>query len=196
MSTMMSHELPYTPFLYSVHQIKSFNNYPTPGHRIQIYILHIQIAPPSSLLRYTSIIIIQPPTKPTPCHLDPFQTIRIPTAPPSATVLSVFIGGVAVVLPPPPASIRIPFVLVAPPPPPPEVVVVLLLAVMRFDVDVAFAGLDTGRAIVVFPITNSPPWCIETGVPEIVTPGPPAVMVVPLIAKAVGFGVNVWPAIA
>ena len=32
------------------------------------------------------------------------------------------------------------------------------------------------------------------GVPEIVTPGPPAVMVVPAMEKAVGLGVNVWPA--
>lgn len=32
-------------------------------------------------------------------------------------------------------------------------------------------------------------------VPSIVTPGPPAEMMVLAIGKAEGFGVNVWPAI-
>ena len=72
--------------------------------------------------------------------------------------------------------------------------VVLMEEVEGFGVDVALAMLDNGKAIVVFPITNTPSCCKRTGVAEIVTPGPPAVRVVPSMGKAVGLGVNVWPA--
>lgn len=89
-------------------------------------------------------------------------------------------------LPPPLASVRILFVLPTP--------VLLLPLVVRFDTEVALARWDIGRAIVVFPMTNTPSCGSDIGVPETVTPGPPAVMVVPSMGKAVGFGVNVWPA--
>lgn len=92
-------------------------------------------------------------------------------------------------------SMRMPFVLVEPPSEEVAVFIALMEEAVRLGVlDVVLARLDTGRGIVVFPITNSPSCCNRTGVPEIVTPGPPAVMVVSLIEKAVGLGVNVWPA--
>ena len=75
---------------------------------------------------------------------------------------------------------------------------IVLLASMeetfRLGVVGALARLFVGREIEVFPITNSPPGCSSIGVPEMVTPGPPAVMVVPSTEKALGLGVNVWPA--
>ena len=117
----------------------------------------------------------------------------MPTAPPPTGLLSVFMGegAVAAGLP---TSTRMPFVLVLPP----EGIVLLVTfeeeVLKAGAVDVALARLDIGRGIVVFPITNSPPFCSSTGVPLIVTPAPPAVILVPLTAKAVGFGVNVWPA--
>ena len=43
------------------------------------------------------------------------------------------------------------------------------------------------------PITNTPPDSKLTGVPEIVTPGPPADIVVLSIENAVGFAVKTWP---
>ena len=66
---------------------------------------------------------------------------------------------------------------------------------LRLSVDVvALARLDTGRENVVFPITNFAPSSRNMDVPLTITPGPPAVMVVPSMEKALGLGVNVWPA--
>ena len=49
--------------------------------------------------------------------------------------------------------------------------------------------------MVLSPISNNPPVPKLMRVPAMVTPGPPAVRVVPAIEKAVGLGVNVWLAI-
>ena len=43
-------------------------------------------------------------------------------------------------------------------------------------------------------MSRTPDACKLTGVPEIVTPGPPAEMVVPSIEKATGFAVKTCPA--
>ena len=43
------------------------------------------------------------------------------------------------------------------------------------------------------PMTNIPPGSKLTGVPEIVTPGPPADIVVPSMENAVGFAVKTCP---
>ena len=53
--------------------------------------------------------------------------------------------------------------------------------------------LDGDSLLVLFPTTKLPDGPKLTGVPEIVTPGPPAEMVVPPIEKAVGFGVKTCP---
>ena len=133
------------------------------------------------LISYTTIIIIiQNPTKPTTSHQNILHLI--PTAPPR-TLLPVLVA------PAPPTS---GLVL------PPSGAIVLLLALIDeaviLGVDVALGRLDAGREIVVFPITNFAPGSRSMDVPLIFRPGPPAVMVVPSTEKAVGLGVNVWPA--
>ena len=55
---------------------------------------------------------------------------------------------------------------------------------------------DWGRApaakgMVLVPMTKDPDGPSETGVPDIVTPGPPAERVVPATTKAVGLAVKV-----
>lgn len=47
--------------------------------------------------------------------------------------------------------------------------------------------------VILVPITKLPDFSKLTGVPEIVTPGPPAEIFVPATKKAVGLAVKVWP---
>ena len=55
-------------------------------------------------------------------------------------------------------------------------------------------GVAEDNLMVLFPMSKIPSASKRTGVPEIVTPGPPAEMVVPSIEKAVGFAVKTCPA--
>ena len=80
------------------------------------------------------------------------------------------------------------------PGPPAVMVVPSMEKAVGLGVNVWLAIAYTDKGMVLPPITKSPPDCSCMGVPEIVTPGPPAVMVVPSMGKAVGLGVNVWPA--
>ena len=50
-----------------------------------------------------------------------------------------------------------------------------------------------GRVMLDDPMTRTPDGASDTGVPEIATPEPPAVSVVPSMENADGFGVKVWP---
>ena len=78
--------------------------------------------------------------------------------------------------------------------PPAVMVVPSMEKAVGLGVNVSLATVYTDKGIVLLPITNSPPGRSSMGVPEIVTPGPPAVTVLPSMEKAVGLGVNVWPA--
>ena len=50
------------------------------------------------------------------------------------------------------------------------------------------------NVVVLLPMSKTPDACKLIGVPDIVTPGPPAEMVVPSIEKSVGFAVKTCPA--
>ena len=94
----------------------------------------------------------------------------------------------------PPGSKSMDVPLIFRPGPPAVMVVPSIEKAMGLGVNVSLATVYTDRGIVLLPITNSPSGCSSMGVPEIVTPRPPAVIVVPSTEKAVGLGVNVWPA--
>ena len=55
------------------------------------------------------------------------------------------------------------------------------------------APVSVGKSMLLVPMTNIPPGSKLTGVPEIVTPGPPADIVVPSMENAVGFAVKTCP---
>ena len=84
--------------------------------------------------------------------------------------------------------------LIFSPGPPAVMVVPSMEKAVGLGVNVWPAMVYMDKGIVLLPITNFPPGCSRMGVPKMVTPGPPAVMVVPSTEKAVGLGVNVWPA--
>ena len=65
---------------------------------------------------------------------------------------------------------------------------------MRSAIEVTPARFEAGNENVESPMTNFPPGSRSIEVPLISSPGPPAVRVLPSIEKAVGLGVNVWPA--
>ena len=54
--------------------------------------------------------------------------------------------------------------------------------------------LAEANVMVLLPTSKRPDACKATGIPEIVTPGPPAEMVVPSMENAVGFAVKTCPA--
>ena len=94
----------------------------------------------------------------------------------------------------PPGSRSIEVPLIFSPGPPAVRVVPSIEKAVGLGVKVWPAMVYTDRGIVLLPITSSPSGWRRMGIPEMVTPGPPAVMVVPSMEKAVGLGAKVWPA--
>ena len=166
-------------------------------------LLPISKTPPvSSRIGVPEMVSPGPPAERVVPSIGNAVGLAVKVCPPTVNTIG-FAEGIVMALVPmskiPPVSRRIGVPDIVMPGPPAERVVpsignVVGLAVKIWPptVNTGF-GFAEGSVMLLLPMSKIPLVSSRTGVPEIVTPGPPAERVVPSIENAVGLAVKTWP---